>query len=168
MTAFWDIALCSLVEVDRHSRGATSIIWVTASFYQTARCNIPEGCHLHTHCCENLKAQSFILYFSNQCIIDSTHILLIFVWIYMYLCVFYHNLRHCYEKMDLVLSGTKCILSLLFFWVVRLYGVGTYRFRGTYCHNLQPSLSKHLKTFWYLEKCYCFLWEWLFIHSIRF
>jgi hypothetical protein len=47
MTAFWDIALCGLVEIDRHVRGAYclhhqgSALKVT-HFFQTAWCNIPK------------------------------------------------------------------------------------------------------------------------------
>jgi hypothetical protein len=29
-------------------------------FYATAQCNIPEGCHVHTRCVENLKSQDKI------------------------------------------------------------------------------------------------------------
>jgi hypothetical protein len=49
MTAFWDIAPCSITEADcfrsmycLHHQGKTLV-----NFYETTWCNIPEGCHLH-------------------------------------------------------------------------------------------------------------------------
>jgi hypothetical protein len=46
MTAAWDIAPRSLVQVDRRFGGA----------YALTQHYVPEGCHLHTHCNENLKS----------------------------------------------------------------------------------------------------------------
>jgi hypothetical protein len=58
MTAFWDIAPCSLVEVGDVSEvlllddgGRT--FETSAYFYRAKRRNIPEGCHLHTRHREN-------------------------------------------------------------------------------------------------------------------
>jgi hypothetical protein len=61
MTAFWDIAPCSLEEIDYCFRGAyclyhqgtllmdtVSTFEISVSFYKTTQCSIPEGCHLHT------------------------------------------------------------------------------------------------------------------------
>jgi hypothetical protein len=55
-TAFWDIAPCSLVEVDQNFRcdyclrNQIEVALITSEmavfFYKTARCNIPEGCCL--------------------------------------------------------------------------------------------------------------------------
>jgi hypothetical protein len=42
IAVLWDVALCSLIEIDRHFRGAHSV-----SFYQTTQHNIPEDSHLH-------------------------------------------------------------------------------------------------------------------------
>jgi hypothetical protein len=63
MTAFWDIALCSLVEVNQRFRGDKSPmlrgskhLWNMSPF-ETSPCYIPESC-LHTHCCQNLKSHN--------------------------------------------------------------------------------------------------------------
>jgi hypothetical protein len=45
MTAFWDIVPCSLVKVDRRFRCE----------YCLHSQSEAEGCHLNTHCRENLK-----------------------------------------------------------------------------------------------------------------
>jgi hypothetical protein len=54
MTVFWDIAACSLVEIDRRFRGdfclglmmdAVSTSEKSVNFYETARRNIPEDSH---------------------------------------------------------------------------------------------------------------------------
>jgi hypothetical protein len=76
MTAFLDIAPCSLVEGDRRFRSVYCLHhqgdeWLNAlmmeavrtsetsvNFYQTTRRDVPEGCHLHTHRRENLKSQN--------------------------------------------------------------------------------------------------------------
>jgi hypothetical protein len=74
MTAFWDVATCSLTELDRHSRGAYCLYHQTdymalmmeavrtsetsVYFYEITRHCIPEGCHLHTHRHENFKCHS--------------------------------------------------------------------------------------------------------------
>jgi hypothetical protein len=53
MTTFWDIAPCSLVEVDRRFRGAITLMEAVCTsetsinFYETTRRNILEGCHLY-------------------------------------------------------------------------------------------------------------------------
>jgi hypothetical protein len=47
MTVFWDVAPCSLVEIDR--------LELLVSFYENAWRNIPEDSHLHIHNRENLK-----------------------------------------------------------------------------------------------------------------
>jgi hypothetical protein len=52
MTAFWDKATCSLVEVDGRFRGDTSVY-----FYETTRHSISESRHLQTRRRENLKSQ---------------------------------------------------------------------------------------------------------------
>jgi hypothetical protein len=44
MTAFWDIAPCSLAEVDRRFRGAYCLRYQAI---RPIRRNTPEGCHLH-------------------------------------------------------------------------------------------------------------------------
>jgi hypothetical protein len=37
---------------------AVSTSEISVNFYETTWCNISEGCHLHTHCCKNLKSHS--------------------------------------------------------------------------------------------------------------
>jgi hypothetical protein len=73
MTVFWDVAPCSLVEIDRRFRGVTASITkaialmmeaastseTSVNFYQTTRRNNPEDSHLHTHRRENLKSHMF-------------------------------------------------------------------------------------------------------------
>jgi hypothetical protein len=53
MTAFWDIAPCSLAEDDRRFRRSKHF-----NFYENrpTRRKIPEGCHLHTRRRENLNS----------------------------------------------------------------------------------------------------------------
>jgi hypothetical protein len=53
MTVFWDVAPCSLAEVDRRFRGAYCLYQgdhpePSASFYQTTWRNIPEDSHLRS------------------------------------------------------------------------------------------------------------------------
>jgi hypothetical protein len=56
-TVFWDVVLCSLVEVYRRSEVlAASIIRAMSKFYQTTWRNIPEDSHLHTCHHKNLKS----------------------------------------------------------------------------------------------------------------
>jgi hypothetical protein len=62
MAAFWDVALSSLIEVDRRLRGTYYLHHqevrtseTSTYFKETTRRYIPEGCHLHTHCRENLR-----------------------------------------------------------------------------------------------------------------
>jgi hypothetical protein len=52
MAVFWDVASCSLVEIDRSTiialmMEAVSTSETSATFYQTARRNIPEDSHLN-------------------------------------------------------------------------------------------------------------------------
>jgi hypothetical protein len=69
VTAFWDIAPCSPVAVNQrfggvyclHNQVALMMEAVNTSersvnLYGTTRRNIPEGCHLHSRCRENLKS----------------------------------------------------------------------------------------------------------------
>jgi hypothetical protein len=72
MAVFWDVAPYSLVDINQCFRGAycfhhqddESLLMMEAvrSFetlviiYQTTWCNIPEDCHLHSLCHENLKS----------------------------------------------------------------------------------------------------------------
>jgi hypothetical protein len=56
MTAFWDTVLCNPMK-EIVSTSDTHI-----NFYETTLHNILKGCHLHTHCCENLKTQSSLLH----------------------------------------------------------------------------------------------------------
>jgi hypothetical protein len=50
ITAFWDVAPCSLVDVDRRFRALTMeakrICETPVYFYETTLRHIPEGCHL--------------------------------------------------------------------------------------------------------------------------
>jgi hypothetical protein len=79
MRAFWDIAPCSRVGVDRRFRDAycrhhqsdefiltasiitlmmETVLTSETSVYskETIQCYIPKGCHIHTRCSENLKS----------------------------------------------------------------------------------------------------------------
>jgi hypothetical protein len=64
VTAFWDIALCILVEI--HIRqvltasidGGSKLLWNSVCFCETTWHNIPDGCCLHTCCHENLKSHN--------------------------------------------------------------------------------------------------------------
>jgi hypothetical protein len=56
MTAYWDIELCSLVQVDQRFRGAycdalmmeaVHTSETSVNFYKNTQRNNPEGCHLH-------------------------------------------------------------------------------------------------------------------------
>jgi hypothetical protein len=49
---FWDVTLCSVVEVCRHFRG------MSINVYQTISCHIPDACILHSHHCENFKSNT--------------------------------------------------------------------------------------------------------------
>jgi hypothetical protein len=51
MSAFWDIAPCSLADVYAVYISETSV-----NSYETTRRNIPEGCNLHSHRRGNLKS----------------------------------------------------------------------------------------------------------------
>jgi hypothetical protein len=80
MTVFWDVAPCSLAEIDQSFRGvyclhhqgdesslmmeAISTSEMSVNVYQTTRRNIPDDSHLHT-CRENLKSQSDTKYFGH-------------------------------------------------------------------------------------------------------
>jgi hypothetical protein len=55
MIAFWDIAPCSLVEVDRRFRGAYCLRHCPDGDYFN-----PEGCNLHTRRRENLKSHRIV------------------------------------------------------------------------------------------------------------
>jgi hypothetical protein len=50
MIVFWDVALCSLIEIDQHfialMMEAVSTSEMLVNFYQTTQCNIPEDSHL--------------------------------------------------------------------------------------------------------------------------
>jgi hypothetical protein len=73
MTAFWEIALCNHVEVDRpfrdayclHHHGTLIMEAVNTSetsvyFNETTRCYILESCHLHISSRENMKFHSVV------------------------------------------------------------------------------------------------------------
>jgi hypothetical protein len=71
MTVFWDVELCSPVEIDRRFSGAYCLHHLvlmalmkepvntsetSVNFYQTTRPNNPEESHLYTRRRENLKS----------------------------------------------------------------------------------------------------------------
>jgi hypothetical protein len=61
--ALWDIALCSLVEVDRRFGGGYCLhhqggVPETSAYSETKRRYIAEGCRLHTGRRENLKSHA--------------------------------------------------------------------------------------------------------------
>jgi hypothetical protein len=49
MTVFWVVAIALMME-------AVSTSEILVNFYQTTQRNNTEDSHLHTHCCENVKA----------------------------------------------------------------------------------------------------------------
>jgi hypothetical protein len=51
MTAFWNMVLCTLAEVDRRFISAYCLHHQDVSFYETALLHIPEGCHLRNTSC---------------------------------------------------------------------------------------------------------------------
>jgi hypothetical protein len=66
MAAFWDIAPCRLVRIDRRFRGAYFIQHqgdpeTSVSNDQTARCSITEDGNLYTRRRENLKSHLQIM-----------------------------------------------------------------------------------------------------------
>jgi hypothetical protein len=64
MTAFWDIAPCNLIEVDRRFRGAYCLHHHgDHRLFQLLRdytAQIPQDCQLHTRRRENLKSHKII------------------------------------------------------------------------------------------------------------
>jgi hypothetical protein len=65
VTVFWDIAPCSLVQIDRRFKGVSlmmelvSLSETSANFHETTRRNIPEYCQLHIRRRENLISFRF-------------------------------------------------------------------------------------------------------------
>jgi hypothetical protein len=65
MAALWDVAPCSLVEIDWRFRRVLIALMMesfytsetSVSFHQTTRRNNPEDSYLHTRRRENLKSQ---------------------------------------------------------------------------------------------------------------
>jgi hypothetical protein len=60
MTAFWDIAPCRVIALMMEAVQTSE----TLVYFETTRCYVPEGCHLHTHCHENLKSHVPSRYFT--------------------------------------------------------------------------------------------------------
>jgi hypothetical protein len=63
MIAFWDIAPCSLVVVDRRFRRSYCLYQgsdggSTVYYNETTRRNTPQGYHRHTRRCENLESHN--------------------------------------------------------------------------------------------------------------
>jgi hypothetical protein len=65
MAAFLDMSPCSVIEVDRYSEDAVALTMVairtsetSVCFYETTRCCIPEGYHLHALRRKKLKSQN--------------------------------------------------------------------------------------------------------------
>jgi hypothetical protein len=71
MTAFWDVAPCSLVDVGRlcRVRFASIIALMVEAVYfnETTRRYIPEICRLHTRCREDLKSDSLWISQKSAC-----------------------------------------------------------------------------------------------------
>jgi hypothetical protein len=80
MTVFWDVASCSLIEIDQHLRCAyclhhkiialmmetVNTSETSVNFYETTRCNIAEDSHLHTHRREMPKSHYRLIYLNAQ------------------------------------------------------------------------------------------------------
>jgi hypothetical protein len=56
MTAFWEIVLCSV----NLMREAVYTSEMSDCFSETTWCYMPEGCHLHICCHDNLKSHKAI------------------------------------------------------------------------------------------------------------
>jgi hypothetical protein len=54
MAVVWDVSIIAMM-MKAASTSETSV-----NIYQTTRCNIQEGSHLHTHRCENLKSHRYV------------------------------------------------------------------------------------------------------------
>jgi hypothetical protein len=57
MAVFWDIPRWQIILMME----AVSTFETSVNFYQTTRRNVPEGCHLHTRRCKNLKSHYAIV-----------------------------------------------------------------------------------------------------------
>jgi hypothetical protein len=88
MTASLDVALYSIVEVDRRFRwislmmGAVRMSEMSVYFHETTRCCIPESCHLHPHRSEKLKSPKFF-----SIVVPCSkpiHILIIYLFSYLF------------------------------------------------------------------------------------
>lgn len=72
MSAFWNVALYSLVGIERRFRYAFSIHLGdyrpdgggSVSFYHTARCNSPEDSRLRTYFCPACRVRFFLFRFA--------------------------------------------------------------------------------------------------------
>jgi hypothetical protein len=66
--AFWNLALCGFVEVERHlialMTEAVIISETSVYFPETTWHNIPERCHLYTRRRENMKSHNFFIVFN--------------------------------------------------------------------------------------------------------
>lgn len=107
--AIWNTPPCSLVEVDHRFRQAYCLhhqggdrdskrLWNAGQFYETARHNIPDSCHLHNCRCVNLKSViKFVLLLKpNLGQLNFVHRVLIklFLWseqIRLYTCTWWRN-----------------------------------------------------------------------------
>jgi hypothetical protein len=85
MAAFWDVALCSVVDIYRLleelTASFTRVLIMEAvnssespvNIHQTTWCNIPEDSHLHTLRRENLKSNNFRELAIDQVYCFNTH-----------------------------------------------------------------------------------------------
>jgi hypothetical protein len=92
MAVFSDVAPRSLVDINRHFRGAYCLHH-HGDIYQTTRRNSPEDSHLHTHRRENLKFQLVLVLF-HQYVINE-------------LCLVPSFKNHQYYRPSVVIFGMK-------------------------------------------------------------
>jgi hypothetical protein len=64
--AFWDVVPCSLIEVDQRFKGSYCL-W-NVGLLQDYKMLYRRKCHLHTHCCENLKSHRISI-ICNFCVL---------------------------------------------------------------------------------------------------
>jgi hypothetical protein len=143
MTAFWDIAPCSLLGVD----------WSVYS-NETTRRYIPEGCHLHTRRRENLKSHTKDKQFSDQkphtnverYVVWDTYIL-VFKRNWMLTCIFWIRL------VDITVNVIRMTAKTLI-WIR--------------CQTLRLHVDIHRNSFMQVKNKYFWWWLWSKVLGLLF
>jgi hypothetical protein len=122
MTVLWDVPPCSLVQIDRRFRDASSNIITlmmeaastsetSVNFYRTTRRNIPEDSNLHTRCRENLKSHQTLsllrpLFFRRFSRLNVGQEILVIVFNVEWLSV-----RHIVQRYSYLLKSVQCRMA---------------------------------------------------------